>query len=184
MKCDKKSNECTVVTEDYCRWEQYAHPYFWFERAQNLYDAANAIRRAFWPGQGTYLSLKAAESDFHKGPAYMLLVGLAVEVYLKGILVKKNPGFIKQQRLSNELIGHNLGALYRKAGLSRIKVAYHSELLERLTIYVEDFGKYPVTRNKNKMAKWLKIRFCSQTDFSRVDRLWDFLKKSATKLGN
>jgi len=187
MKSVEKINDCIGVTEDYCRWKQYTHPHFWFQMAQNLYDAANALHRAFWPEKRIYHDLETAKSDFDKGPAYMLLAGLAVEVYLKGILIKRNPHLVKQQKLSKELTGrgHNLCHLYQKAGLSKIKVAGHEELLERLTIYVEDFGKYPVTKNANKMANnWLKIRFSSQTDFDRVNRLWDFLTKFASKLDN
>lgn len=114
----------------------------------------------------------------------MLLAGLSVEVYLKGILVKKNHSLVGQQKLSKELTVHNLNQLYRKAGLSKIKIAYHNELLERLTCYVEDFGKYPVTIKRNKMAKMKKVHFSSQTDFGRVDRLWNFLTKSVAKLDN
>ena len=143
MKSDEKINDCGVVTEEYCRWKQYAHPHFWFQRAQALYDAANVVRCAFWPKHKTYHDLKAAESDFYKGQVYMLLAGLSVEVYLKGILVKKNHSLVGQQKLSKELTVHNLNQLYRKAGLSKIKIAYHNELLERLTCYVEDFRKYP-----------------------------------------
>jgi hypothetical protein len=72
-------------------WEQYAQPYFWFQKAQTLYDASNAIRCAFWSKTRKHHDQKAAISDFHKGPVYMLLAGLAIETLLKGILIGQNP---------------------------------------------------------------------------------------------
>lgn len=156
-------------------WEQYASPNFWFQKAQALYDAANAVRCAFWPKQRTPRDRKAAVSDFYKGPVYMLLAGLAVETVLKGILVGQNPHLVEKQKLSKKLLGHDIKELYRRAMFPKVQFKY--ELLERLENYVKTFGRYPVTITKQNMSKMGKTRFSSQTDFGSVDQLWNFLIK-------
>lgn len=159
-------------------WEQYAHSYFWLQKSQALYDASNAIRCAFWPKTRKHHDQEAAVSDFHKGPVYMLLAGLAIETLLKGILIGQNPDLVEKEKLSKKLIkkgGHNIKELYRETNFPKNEFKY--DLLERLKNYVENFGRYPVTTKKYNMVNKLKTRFSSQTDFDAVDQLWNFLKK-------
>lgn len=157
-------------------WKGYAeNPYFWLIKAEALYDAANAIRNVFWPKRRERYDLSAASSDFYKGPVYMLLAGLAVETLIKGIIVGSHRELVEEQKLSTELTHHNLPRLYKKAGL--IENALQNNLLLRLQNYVENFGRYPVTRTKQEMEKMTQTQFCGDTDFISVDRLWDFLCK-------
>lgn len=50
----------------------------------------------------------------------MLLTGLAVETLIKGVVLDRNPEFIKSQKLLRELTHHNLKDLYRTARLTDI----------------------------------------------------------------
>lgn len=77
-------------------WEGYAKaPYFWFIKAEVLYDAANAVRNTFWLKKRKPYDLSAASNDFYKGPIYMLLAGLAVETLIKGIIVGLEPKLVQ-----------------------------------------------------------------------------------------
>jgi len=154
-------------------WKDYTKPYFWFIKAEALYEAANAFHDKYWPKERSARDTDAAYSDLYRGPVYMLLAGLALETLIKGIIVGRNPAVVGPQRLSRKLTHHNLIKLYQEAGL--IESKYQNELLLRLQNYVENFGRYPVTRSKNDMKIMSNTRFSGQTDPDRVDRLWKFL---------
>jgi hypothetical protein len=151
-------------------------PKAWLMSAEHLKTAADALHRSsLWPAKREPYDQKYAVADFHYGPVYMLLAGLAIETLIKGIIVAKHPDFVKQQKLSGELTNHNLIDLYRTAGLMKSKD--HDDLLLRLQNYVVIFGRYPVTKTKQDMQKMIDTRFAGQTDPNRIDRLWNFLVK-------
>ena len=150
-------------------------PESWLFMAKNLKNAADALRNSCWPKERCFRDLDAATSDFLTGPVYMLLAGLAVETLIKGIIVGSHRELVEEQKLSTELTHHNLPRLYKKAGL--IENALQNNLLLRLQNYVENFGRYPVTKTKQEMEKMTQTQFCGDTDFISVDRLWDFLCK-------
>jgi hypothetical protein len=151
-------------------------PKTWLRSAEHLKNAADALRKSLlWPATREIYGHKSAVADFHYGPVYMLLAGLAIETLIKGIIVAKHPDFVKQQKLSVELTNHNLTDLFETAGL--MKSNAHNNLLLRLQNYVKIFGRYPVTKTKQDMQKLASTRFAGQTDPSRIDRLWNFLVK-------
>ena len=154
-------------------WKNYTHPHFWFIKAEALYDAANAVRNAFWPKICGRYDLDAASSDLYRGPVYMLLAGLAIETLIKGIMVGQNPKLVEPQKLSQELTHHRLLELYRAAGMR--SYGPWNDLLSRLQNYVEIFGRYPVPKTKKDMEKMSNTRFAGQTDPGKVDRLWKYL---------
>lgn len=154
-------------------------PESWLNSAQNLKNAADVLRNSCWPKKRRFHDLKAAKSDFLMGPVYMLLAGLAVETLIKGIIVGIEPKLVEEQKLSPELTRHDLLKLYKRAGL--IENALQNNLLLRLQNYVQNFGRYPVTRTKQTMEKKAQTRFSGETDFRSIDRLWDFLYKEIQK---
>jgi len=155
-------------------WTQLAKdPESWLRKAEALKNAADAARVSFWPKKRKHHDTKAAVADFFQGPVYMLLAGLAVETLIKGIIVAKNPEFVGKQWLSKKLTHHNLQELYRTASLREDNS--RNDLLLRLQNYVENFGRYPVTKTKQDMEKMVRTRFAGQTDPDTVDRLWSFL---------
>jgi len=169
---------CECELEEYYRgkWEVLAKdPQVWLRSAQNLKTATDALRKSLWPKDRKRFGTKAAAADFIYGPVYMLLSGLAIETLLKGIIIAKNPKLVKQQKLSNELTHHKLIELYNKACL--VKSRSRNDLLSRLQNYVENFGRYPVTKTKQDMQKLAKTRFAGQTDPDSIERLWGYLFK-------
>jgi hypothetical protein len=151
-------------------------PKTWLRSGERLKTAADALRKSsLWPAKRKPYDRKSAVADFHYGPVYMLLAGLAIETLIKGIVVARHPDFVKQQKLSRELTNHNLTDLYGTAGL--MKNRGHYNLLLRLQNYVVIFGRYPVAKTKQDMQKLSDTRFAGQTDPERIDRLWNFLVK-------
>lgn len=154
-------------------WTLYAEPYFWKLKAEALYEAANSFREKYWPTVRKPRDLDAAYSDFMRGDTYMLIAGLAVEALIKGLIIGKKPELVKSQKLSKKLTNHNLVELYQTAELRNN--CSRNNLLLRLQNYVENFGRYPVTKIKRDMEKKTKTRFAGEADFHKIDRLWDFL---------
>ncbi len=155
-------------------WRSLAtDPESWLISATNLKTAADAILKSLWPQKREHHDTRSAVADFYFGPVYMLLAGLAVETLIKGIIAGKNPEYIQRQKLSKELTHHNLIDLYRTAGLRENKS--RNNLLLRLQNYVENFGRYPVTKTKQDMQKMIDTRFAGQTDPVRINRLWENL---------
>ncbi len=175
MQGMKKKHEFEKYHRD--SWHSLSiDPKAWLRSAKHLKTAADALHKSsLWPAKREPYDQKSAVADFHYGPVYMLLAGLAIETLIKGIIVAKHPDFVKQQKLSGELTNHNLKDLYQITGLMKSKS--QDNLLLRLQHYVENFGRYPVTRTKPKMEKMSQTRFSSQTDFEKIGRLWDFLCK-------
>ncbi len=169
----QKSNNGEFAKYHRQSWEDYTKPYFWKVKAEILYEAANAFREKYWPIQRKPEDIEAAYSDFHRGPVYMLLAGLAIETLIKGIMVGQNPRLVKSQKLSRKLTHHNLLDLYRAADMRENEPT--KDLLLRLQNYVEIFGRYPVPKTKKDMEKMSNTRFAGQVDPDKVDRLWNYL---------
>jgi hypothetical protein len=72
--------------------------------------------------------------------SYMLLAGLALENLAKGILVKRNPGVVTQDKFI--LKGHDLQQLAQQvlSTLSKNEL----DILNRLTEFVTWAGRYPI----------------------------------------
>jgi len=165
-------------------WHSLAtDPQAWLKSAEYLKEAADALHKQLWPAREEPYGHKSAAADLLYGPVYMLLAGLAIETLIKGIIVAKHPDFVKQQKLSGKLTHHNLPELYRTATLVTsqsgrlITSRSHDDLLLRLQNYVENFGRYPVTKTKQDMQKLTDTSFAGQTDPKKIDGLWDFLVK-------
>ena len=74
---------------------------------------------------------------------YFMLMGLAIENLLKGILMAQHPEYLHQKtRLSNLVKTHDLLRLCNACGLAT--TPSESDLLSMLTEYVVWRGKYPV----------------------------------------
>lgn len=145
----------------------------WYQSAESLKSCADGLQKYLWPKDRRRFGTKAAAADFIYGPVYMLLAGLAIETLIKGIIISQKPELVEHQKLSKELTRHDLIDLYQMAGL-RVNTR-RNNLLLRLQNYVENFGRYPVTKTKQDMEKLVQTRFAGQTDPDRIERLWSFL---------
>ena len=175
MRSLKGFNEAELEKYYKGNWELLAKdPNLWYRSAESLKTTTDVLRKSqLWPENRERFGTKAAVADFLYGPVYMLLAGLAIETLIKGIIVSQKPELVEQQELSKELTRHNLIDLYQMAGL-RVNPR-RNNLLLRLQNYVENFGRYPVTKRKQDMKKLVQTRFAGQTDPDRIERLWSFL---------
>jgi hypothetical protein len=161
-------------------WLQTARtPEAWLCSAERLKHAADVLRENCWPRNRTDHNHDAAFSDHCYGPVYMLISGLAIESVIKGIIIATNPNLVEEQKMNGEILGHDLVQLFQKTGI--LKCNSDNDLLLRLQNYVENFGRYPVTRYKHDMAQKASTRFCS-VDFGKVDRFWKRLLKHYEKI--
>ena len=71
-----------------------SHPLAWEITADRLKEAADSLRDAHWPTERQDRDARAAVADFQVGPVYMMLIGMAVEALVKGILVAKRPELV------------------------------------------------------------------------------------------
>jgi hypothetical protein len=142
------------------------NPNNWHARARGLKRSADALFekwRAIQPAlfvAGTQMSLlmgdrgdkrEAAIADWSElldeslsyGAPAMMLVGFAVECYLKGILVLRDPSVVKPPPYLFEW-DHRLPTLAKQAKIDVNE--QEAELLERLTTFTTWGGRYPAPR--------------------------------------
>ncbi len=151
-------------------WPKTAkNPEAWLCYAERLKHAADVLRDNCWPRNRAYNVHDAAVGDHCYGPVYMLISGFAMEGLIKGIMIAVNPNLVEQQRLSKKMLGHDLIELFKGTRIRGHK--NDTDLLLRLQNYIENFGRYPVTKLKQDMAKRGRTHFCS-VDFGKVDRFW------------
>jgi hypothetical protein len=137
-------------------------PFIWWMQARSLMLAAYAVRdahkesfEAYWgsmPKEDGPVRL-SEEQAFHLarigiGPVFPLLMGLALENMVKGILVARDSSLVSGGKLSRDLTGsHDLLALFNKVGLELS--AEDRDLLRRLGECVLWAGRYPVPKSED-----------------------------------
>ncbi len=115
-----------------------------------------------WARRATSLMLCAGElattpritSDRREASAVMMLVGMSVEVALKGAVIARSPGWISNIQYARIMkLGHNLTAIASEAGLTTLD-GDAPRLLE-LTEYVRWAGRYPTAKSlaEHEMAQ-------------------------------
>jgi hypothetical protein len=117
--------------ENHFKW--YQAPHHWYAKAFELRRSARALYKALLPGLRRHeQAAKRAKRVLDQGvrqvvairshspdvrPVYMLY-GFALENLLKGLLIARTPHLISERSLSKRIVGHNLRALLRNAGIS------------------------------------------------------------------
>lgn len=114
-------------------------PYLWMEKAKEVRRAAEVLWKCFLDEISKFTKGDTVPEPFF-GQTVMMLYGLVVENLLKAVLVKKGVALTKSGQFA--LRSHNLQQLTCDAGL-RISAA-EAELLERLQLFVEWAGRYPI----------------------------------------
>lgn len=146
------------------RWadgfDMFAHePWSWRLKAETLKESATIIRSEWVkvmekPTQGP--SCKAP--DFRLvdlGSVWMMLAGLSLENLLKGLYISKKQTIAKNGRLigPKKWKRHELLDLIdlvnsKRMPTEKIEITKEeSNLLERATLFVQHFGKYPIATN-------------------------------------
>jgi hypothetical protein len=94
------------------------------------------------PADGWRIEEGAEVPPILHGPVFQLLAGYSIEALLKGILVARDPGAIKEGRLPGWLTKHNLEDL-----LTHAAITLDAPLLafvRRMRVAVVWSGRYPV----------------------------------------
>ena len=142
--------------------------------------AADGLRQSSWPSKGEWHETDAAVADFMIGPAYMMLMGFAVEDTLKAMIIAREPEIVEEEELPKSICTHDLGKLWERVGLPRC--SEYNRLLTRLHTFIVSFGRYPVSRLKRDMDTVLDAHFYGESDFPGMERLWAFLQKKLSEL--
>lgn len=146
----------------------------WRIRAAELREAARLV----W--QGGMIQLRAEDGTDHQHqelyrPA-QLLMGLSLEVALKGLLVERNPTLFDGGKLANELKTHSLEILFQGVGIPLEDTEEELNFIRKLSDAVEWVAKYPVPlsapqfRTPKHKSKQTMIR--NDKDFARFEALW------------
>lgn len=131
-------------------------PYLWISSAEVLKDSADLVLARF----RTALERAAPEREDTKidlgislFPVYMMLVGLAVENLLKGVLISKDHSLVEGGRLKKwGGSGHDLTKLASDARLPLTNE--EKELLARVAEFVRWAGKYPLPYSSRVQAPY------------------------------
>lgn len=146
----------------------------WRIRAAELREAARLV----WQGGLTQLQAddgSSAELQELYRPA-QLLMGLCLEVALKGLLVERDPTLVSGGKIAGDLKHHSLETLFRKANILLTDTEEELNLVRKLSDAVEWVAKYPVPLNAAQLnsrkheSRGTLLR--NDTDFARFEALW------------
>ena len=146
----------------------------WRLRAAELREAARLV----W--QGGMIQLRAEDGTSHQHQELyrptQLLMGLCLEVTLKGLLVERNPTLLDGGKLASELKTHSLETLFQEANIPLEDTEDQLNFIRKLSDAVEWVAKYPVPLNAPQLrspkhrSKQTMIR--NDKDFARFEALW------------
>lgn len=136
------------------------HPLFWWVKAASLLRAAelcwdhySAARVDFQKDPERYVrEKKGFVDDLHLVHVYFLVSGMAIEGFLKGIVVARNTDLFADGSKERRLYSHDLVDLAQWAGVDIDADARF--LLKQLEGAVVWHGRYPTPRNKNDWSRW------------------------------
>lgn len=112
---------------------------------------------------------------------------MALELYLKALLVQENPEIVEKGKTLEWGIGgsgHNLGKLAVKAGLD---VSGREELLDVLTRAVEWRGRYPINKKNEALyppKTWMELSGSPVAEAKvNIDAIYEELREMFKKRG-
>lgn len=158
------------------------YPGPWWLSSLRLKEAADALRINCWPDKREHHDVDAATADFHIGPVYMLLMGMAVEAALKAILVAKDRDLVGEEKIDGSIGNHHPRKLWKLTGLGKIPCPQEDALLDRLENCAVIFGRYPVSRKASDMKKMTNSSFQGQLHFNHVAGLWAVVEQHAKEI--
>lgn len=141
----------------------------WQMRARELFAAAQAVWLAGEVNDGTRTGLHTLYR-----PA-QLLMGLALEVALKGLLVERDPTLVSGGKIE-ALKTHALPKLFRMANIPLKDGEEELNLTRKLSDAVEWVARYPIPGNasqlKNPKHGSTDTMIRNDLDFERFEALW------------
>jgi uncharacterized protein (DUF433 family) len=150
----------------------------WDTSAQVLARAADHILNAYKRDRAAAKPLRVVAegspgwheaNDSRLIPVYYMLMGLAVENYIKGIIMVNHPEYLTEDGLT-KIDKHETYDLLNENGITEFKV--YDDILHQLAEYVTSIGRFPVT----KRIKDHKI-VNEPINIGRLNRLLDDLYK-------
>jgi hypothetical protein len=141
-------------------------PAAWLRSAGRLRDAADAILKHELPAERKYSQAREIADEEARAesvrnntgvgvadikaiapnyPPAQLLYAYAIENVLKGLIVLKRPGLIREDELDGELTTHDLNELAKKAKVT-VDQQHERPVLEALTRLSIWAGRYPIAR--------------------------------------
>jgi hypothetical protein len=159
-------------------------PWTWLSSAESLKKAADVLRNTLWSKEEKPHDTEAAVTDREMGPVYLMLVAMAVESLIKGILIAKDHDrYVKKDCLSKEICknGHDLCKLYELTGKRKWAVEAWAPLLVKLSEFTINYGRYPVAKSREKMKGRVNAGYGARSYFIQVDLLWKHLMKEMGK---
>lgn len=125
-------------------------PFFWWIKANDLFSAATAIMESWTAAKAAYFDPLPKESGrvrltprqreawprLRFPQVYLFIVGLAFENLIKGLLIARDPGLVKDGKLSADIsTGHGLSHLFDKANLSHYPTKKITSSVGYLTVF-------------------------------------------------
>ncbi|MBU0568403.1 hypothetical protein KJ693_06855 [bacterium] len=138
-------------------------PFFWWVKADDLFSAATAIMESWTAAKAAHFDPLPKESGWVKltprqqeashrlrfPQVYLFIVGLAFENLIKGLLIARDPGLVKDGKLSADIsTGHGLSHLFVKADIPLSE--QENNFIDRLSDSVLWAGRYPIPKTENK----------------------------------
>jgi hypothetical protein len=153
-----------------------AEPLAWRLTAESLVRAARILLPSIEERVRATLAGEPLSGEPPSTGAYMLLIGLAAENLVKGILVARHDGPTSAGMLAKDLKSHQLLDLLNRAGV-RLDDD-QSYLVQRLEVFVVWAGRYPVPGKlddylprRHETGGWGPLTGFYSSDPARVDKL-------------
>lgn len=168
----------TKEQEDFTRAASL--PLMWQLTARQLVFAANVLREI-------HETDDTDDASYASSVPILLLYGFALENLLKGLLVAQGfPAVVPDAKsagpkLNEEIMGHDLAALFRKAGLAQSEG--DNEVLTRLS-WVIRAGKYPVGTKPLAWPRDPTSVELTLTSRYHVVRLLDTVEQALARIGS
>ena len=124
--------------------------------------------------------------DFHLMPIYYMLIGYAVENYIKGIIIINHPEYLTDDGLT-KIDKHETYDLLNENGITEFKK--YDDILRQLVEYVTSIGRYPIGKKAERHEIVHEVidrdrLDCLLNDLykrSRIEKGWKFSRIEATK---
>lgn len=154
------------------------HIGMWRNHANDLRKAARLV----WEGGKNRLQAPGGSSheiqELYR-PA-QLLMGLCLEVALKGLLVERDPDLVSGGKLPRALTTHSLEDLFLAANIPLTDTAAELHLVRKLSDGVEWIARYPIPTKADKLRSAVEMRRSSfvkhNNDFERFEALWQRIR--------
>jgi hypothetical protein len=151
-------------------------PVAWYIISLNLKTAADRLNWLTNP-------IREEEQSLGLSAVYRMLIGMATEAMLKGIIVAQTENVIDSNRaLLDSLKNHKLDKLAQEITNNDPSFVFLNEeinTLKRLRPYIEWAGRYPIPLNENQYTAVMH----SNVDMDLEIKLWERLRDHLKSIG-